>query len=320
MNWDDLRFFLAVAAAGSLSGAAQQLGVNTTTVLRRVASLEDDLNARLFERERTGYRLTPAGEKLAEALEPVDRRLAALPRDFEGNRQGSSGEGTVRLAAGEVLAAELLAPAFGEFRRSHPGIEIEVVGDPRLAMAGSAPRVGNPLKDVDVALRLARPTQGDMLMRKAGELSYGLYASPGYLDAHGWPTQMGDMGGHELIGFPRAELPLGPVWWLSRAEKTASVVLRASSVAVRAEAARQGAGLAALPCVSADRDERLTRVFGPDALGHLEIWLMTRNDLAQLAHVRAVMEFLIETLKNARGALEGQSVKVVELEGAVRPR
>ena len=315
MNWDDLRFFLAVAAAGSLSGAAQQLGVNTTTVLRRVASLEEDLNARLFERERTGYRLTPAGEKLAEALEPVDRRLAALPRDFAANTQGSGSEGTVRLASGEVLAATLLAPALKAFRDAHPGIEIEMVGDQRLALSGgSAPRIGNPLKDVDVALRLSRPTQGDMLMRKAGELSYGLYASPAYLEERGRPTQISEMGAHDLIGFPRADLPLGPVWWLSRAEKTGRTVLRASSAAARAEAARQGVGLAALPCVVADGDEGLTQVFGPEALGHLEIWLMTRNDLSQLAHVRAVMEFIIDTLKNARGALEGQALKVIELD------
>lgn len=317
MNWDDLRFFLAVAGAGSLSGAGQQLGVNTTTVLRRVASLEDDLGARLFERERTGYRLTAAGEKLVEALEPVDRRLSALPRDFQAAGEGA--EGSVRLAAGEVIAASLLAPEFPAFRREHPGLELEIVTDPRLASVGQAPKIGNPLKDVDVALRLARPTQGDMLMRKVGDMAYALYASPAYIEARGHPSQMQDIAGHDLIGFPRSETPLGPIWWFSRAEKSARIALRSSSVAARAAAAREGLGLAALPCIMGDTESGLVRVFGPDVLGSLELWLMARNDLAQLAHVRAVMEFVVDAVKRHRARLEGRDHEVRELPVRQRP-
>ncbi|MCF8471156.1 MAG: LysR family transcriptional regulator [Parvibaculum sp.] len=311
MNWDDLRFFLAVAAAGSLSGAGQQLGVNTTTVLRRVASLEEDLGVRFFERERTGYRLTAAGEKLVEALEPVDRRLSALPRDFAAAGEGA--EGTVRLAASEVIASALLAVELAHFHRAHPGLELEIVTDPRLASAGQAPRIGNPLKDVDVAIRLARPTQGDMLMRKVGDMAYGLYAAPAYLDTHGRPRHMQDIAGFDLIGFPRGETPLGPVWWFSRAEKTARIAFRSSSVTARAEAAHQNLGLAALPCILGDVDPALERVFGPDILGALEMWLLARNDLAQLAHVRTVMEFVVDAVKRHRGRLEGRDREVREL-------
>ncbi|HCX68535.1 LysR family transcriptional regulator [Parvibaculum sp.] len=317
MNWDDLRFFLAVAGAGSLSGAGQQLGVNTTTVLRRVASLEEDLGARLFERERTGYRLTAAGEKLVETLEPVDRRLSALPRDFAAAGEGA--EGTVRLAAGETIAAFLLAVEFPAFRKEHPGLELEILTDPRLAAVGQAPKIGNPLKDVDIALRLARPTQGDMLMRKLGDMAYGLYASPAYLEARGKPLHMQDIAGHDLIGFPRAETPLGPVWWFSRAEKSARITLRSSSVLARAEAARQDLGLTALPCMVGDVEAGVQRVFGPDTLGSLEMWLLTRNDLAQLAHVRAVMEFVVDAVKQHRSQLEGRDHEVRELMPQSRP-
>lgn len=311
MNWDDLRFFLAVAGAGSLSGAGQQLGVNTTTVLRRVASLEEDLGARLFERERTGYRLTAAGEKLVEALEPVDRRLSALPRDFAAAGEGN--ERMVCLAASDILASHIIAPELMAFREAHPGLELELVTDPRVGGLGAAPRIGNPLKDVDVALRVARPTQGDMLMRKLGEMAYGLYAAPAYLEAHGVPEQMSDLANHDMIGFPRNEMPLGPVWWMSRAEKSARVAFRSSSLAARTEAARLGFGLTALPCIQGDQQAELVRVFGPDQLGSLELWLMTRNDLAQLAHVRAVMEFLVEAVKRHRTRLEGRSREITEL-------
>ncbi|MFZ3033071.1 MAG: LysR family transcriptional regulator [Parvibaculum sp.] len=315
MNWDDLRFFLAVAGAGSLSGAGQQLGVNTTTVLRRVASLEEDLGARLFERERTGYRLTAAGEKLVEALEPVDRRLSALPRDFAATGEGN--DGTVCLAASDILASHIIAPGLGPFRDAHPGLELELVTDSRIGGTGAAPRIGNPMKDVDVALRAARPTQGDMLMRKVGDMAYGLYASPAYLAEKGQPEQMSGLADHDIIGFPHAEMPLGPVWWLSRAEKPARVAFRSSSVTARAEAARQGLGLTALPCIYGDHEGGLVRVFGPDLLGALELWLMARNDLAQVAHVRAVMEYLVEAVKAHRGRLEGRGREVTEL--ALKP-
>jgi len=311
MNWDDLRFFLAVAGAGSLSGAGQQLGVNTTTVLRRVASLEEDLGSRLFERERTGYRLTAAGEKLVEALEPVDRRLSALPRDFAATGEGN--DGTVCLASSDILASHIIAPGLGGFRDAHPGLELELVTDSRIGGMGAAPRIGNPMKDVDVALRAARPTQGDMLMRKVGDMAYGLYASPEYLAERGQPEQMSGLASHDIIGFPHAEMPLGPVWWLSRAEKPARVAFRSSSVTARAEAARQGLGLTALPCIYGDQETGLTRVFGPDLLGALELWLMARNDLAQVAHVRAVMEYLVEAVKAHRGRLEGRGREVTEL-------
>lgn len=309
MDWDDLRFFLAVASAGSLSGAAQQLGVNTTTVLRRVASLEGDLSARLFERERTGYRLTAAGERLAEALEPVDRRLSALPRDFAAS---AGKEGLVRVAISEVLALCVVGPELAAFRERYPGLELELVGDMAGNAAGMGARLGHLLKDVDMALRVARPTQGDMLMRKIGDMAYGLYASPAYLERRGTPAVMADLASHEMIGFPRTEIPLGPVWWMSHAERSSHIALRSSSVMLRAQAAREGIGLAALPCVLGEAEASLQRVFGPDVLGSLELWLTTRNDLAQLAHVRAVMEFLADAVRRHRSRLDGRLREITE--------
>lgn len=311
MNWDDLRYFLAVAAAGSLSGAANQLGVNTTTVLRRVASLEEDLDARLFDRERTGYKVTAAGERLLSALEPVDQRLSSLTRDFAASSGGS--EGQVRMAAPDIVAASVIAPAVPAFRVSHPALDLEVMTDPSLMGPNAAPRVLNPLKDVDVAIRAARPTQGDMLMRKVGDMAYALYGSGAYLDEVGRPADLGGLKGHQIVGFPKAESPLGPVWWLSRAEKVASICMRSSSAAVRAEAARNGVGLAALPCIMGDWYPDLQRVIGPDQLGGFELWLLARNDLAQMAHVRAVMDFAVDAVKNAKSALAGETRRITEL-------
>lgn len=311
MNWDDLRYFLAVASAGSLSGASHQLDVNTTTVLRRIASLEEDLGARLFDRERTGYRLTQDGDRLLETLDPVERKLTSLSRDFKAAQPG--GGGTVRLAVGEVLAAKIIAPSLGAFRERYPHLELDVMADAAAVGGGIAPRVAVPLKDVDMAIRAARPTQGDMIMRKLGDLAYGLYGSKVYLKQHGHPQDLSDLAGHSLIGFSRNDPPFGPIWWMSRAEKVGEISFRSSSAAARARAAHDGNGLTVLPCILGDPDPEMDRVFGPDVVGSLELWLLTRNDLAQQAHVRAVMEFMVEVIRRARGELEGDPRRLTEL-------
>ncbi len=304
LNWDDLRFFLAVAEAGSLSAASSLLKVNTTTVLRRVASLEDSLGARLFDRSRSGYRLTPRGERLLAQLEPVDQRLSALERDFVAD--DGEAEGVVRVAAGDVLATSVLAPHLTTFREAHPELRLEIIADPTLT--GPAPSAGAPagnMKDIDVAVRFARPTQGNVIVRKIGDMAYGLYASQAYIAVRGAPKEPGKLKNHHLIGFGLTESPLGPVWWMSRAEQGATVVARSNAVTVRAEAARQGLGLTALPCILGDEDPLLMRVVEPEHVGALELWLVTHNDMAHVGRVRDAMDFVVECAKQAKPALLG---------------
>src|SRR5210317_1871140 len=164
MDWDDLRFFLAVASAGSLSAAARALNVNTTTVLRRIANLEEALDARLFERLRSGYELTPDGTRLLETLGPVDQRLTSLHRDFKAGSENY--RGVVRVSTSEMIGGSLLGPAVARFTAQMPDVALDVVTEARFTSASSAPRVMNGLRDVDIALRLERPTQGDTLVRK----------------------------------------------------------------------------------------------------------------------------------------------------------
>ncbi|MEQ8747726.1 LysR family transcriptional regulator [Pyruvatibacter sp.] len=304
LNWDDLRFFLAVAEAGSLSAASSLLKVNTTTVLRRVASLEEALGARLFDRSRSGYRLTPRGERLLTQLAPVDQRLSALERDFVAD--DSEADGVVRVAAGDVFASAVLGPQLPTFRDAHPELRLEIIADPSLT--GPAPSAGAPagsMKDVDVAVRFARPTQGNVIVRKIGDMAYGLYASRAYTAVRGAPKEPGRLAGHRVIGFGLSESPLGPVWWMSRAEQGASVVVRSNAVSVRAEAARQGLGLTALPCIAGDADPLLMRIGAADEVGALELWLVTHNDTAHVGRVRDAMDFVVSCAKAAKLSLLG---------------
>ncbi|MDG2495301.1 MAG: LysR substrate-binding domain-containing protein [Alphaproteobacteria bacterium] len=304
LDWDDLRFFLAVAAAGSLSAAARELNVNTTTVLRRIGNLEEALEARLFERLRSGYTLTQDGTRLLQSLEPVDTSLSSLQRDFQAH-SGAYG-GIVRLSASDVVAGGLIGPAVPEFLKSAPDIALDIITDPSLSGPGGAPRVMNVLRDVDIALRLARPTQGDMLARKLCDVAYGVYATPAYTRKFGPIDSSGDLSGHQVVAFSEEERPLGPVWWLSRAEKNAKVVMRSSSVATRMTAVLGGEALAALPCFIARPQADLQPLIGPDIVGNLELWLLTRSDLARLGHVRAVMDFLIQHVAAQAAHLAGR--------------
>ncbi len=306
LDWDDLRFFLAVAAAGSLSAAARELTVNTTTVLRRIGNLEAALEARLFERLRSGYTLTQDGTRLLQSLEPVDTSLSSLQRDFQAN-SGAYG-GVVRLSASDVVAGGLIGPAVPRFLQNAPDIALDIITDPSLSGPGGAPRVMNVLRDVDIALRLARPTQGDMLARKLCDVAYGVYATPAYVQTYGEITSSGDLSGHQVVAFSEEERPLGPVWWLSRAEKNAKVVMRSSSVATRMNAVLGGEAVAALPCFMARQQTGLVPLLGPDLVGNLELWLLTRTDLARLGHVRAVMDFLIHHVSEQAMALAGREM------------
>ena len=309
MDWDDLRFFLAVAAAGSLSGASRVLHVNTTTVLRRIGHLENTLDVRLFERLRSGYALTADGARLLEALDPVDERLSALQRDFQTAQLAD--QGVVRLALGEILAHQLVAPALAELNLKNPNLRLDLVMDVGgLTGPGSAPRVMNYMRDVDLALRLSRPTQGDMLVRKLGELGYGLYASSQYLRKYPRPSNPSDLSEQKIIGFLENEVPLGPVWWLSRVERDSEVVMRSSHAQTRAIACRTGLGLAALPCVLAAGDSELVEVFPASQIGFLEIWLLARSDMAKIPRVRQVMDELVLWTQQQAASLAGHDTGV----------
>lgn len=307
MDWDDLRFFLAVAGAGSLSAAAKQLNVNTTTVLRRIAHLEEALDARLFERLRSGYQLTQSGSRLREMLDPVDQNLSALERDFQAEAEQAGG--LVKMSTGEVIGAQVLAPGMEAFHARHPGVHLTLLIDQGLGWAGSsaaAPRIMNPLRDVDMTIRAARPTDGDMLMRKIGEMAYGLYVAAQHKDAFDpMALARGDLEGAKLIGFAEEEAPVGPVWWLSRAEKSGLVTARTSSAAARMRMVENSQAAAALPCILGDANPALERVVGPDSVGVFELWLLVRKDLAKLSHVRMAMDFVIEELQRQKPQLLG---------------
>ncbi len=290
LDWQTLRFFLAVFRAGSLTAAARRLGVNQSTVSRRLLGLQDAAGARLFERARDGYSLTPAGKRVLPAAERLEAEALAVERALTGLE--SRVEGAVRLTASEGIGTSFVAPALCDLCRMHPGLEVELVLDHRSL---SLSRL-----EADVALRLARPRQAGLVARRLVEIPSVLYGSAGYLQERGYPAASGGLSGHVVLGYNESVTAVPESRWMVARARNAERVLRTNSVLVQLKAAQAGLGLALLPCYLAE-GTGLVRALPLSAGAKRELWLVVHADLQRTRRIRAVIEFLAAQAK-ARAA------------------
>jgi len=291
-NWDDLRFFLAVARAEGLSGAARALRVNQSTVSRRITALETQLDATLFERHARGYALTTVGEAMFELATRVEDDVFAVDRAVSG--ADATLAGRVRLTTvDEVLDA--VVPTIAGFVEAYPGIELEVDTEVRTA---SLTR-----READVALRPGlAPTEPDIVGRKLVRLDYAFYASPGYIEQHGRPRRVADLPRHRFVGFAgerRQSL-------LRSFVAEPRLVFVAHAMPAQASAVRAGMGIAYLPRFVAEHDERLVRVLAPRVEHGFHLWLLIHADLRQTARVRAFVDALTEAVRADRSRYEAR--------------
>jgi len=294
MNWDDLRYALAVAERGSLSAASDALGVNASTVLRRIAALEKSLGTRLFERDRTGYRVTQEGGSLIASLQPVQDRISGITRSFQSEDENT--EALVRIAAPAALSSALIAPRMRQFRMANQGLALQIQ-----TTSGVPPE---KLGLLDLALSYGRPVAGDMLVRKLADVGYGLYAIPDLLSRNLTRPAQGHRG-NPLIGFARSDAELAPVSWLENYAPAAQIVLRSDDANCRFSAMMAGVGMAVLPCFLADQTPGVTRVSGPDSVGRVELWLATHKETRHVARIRLVVDFLVRLTRERRQRLAG---------------
>jgi DNA-binding transcriptional LysR family regulator len=282
-DWDDYRYFLAVADAGSLSAAAQRLGSSQPTVGRRIAALEARLEARLFVRSQQGYALTPAGEAIIDAAQ----RLAADHREIDLRVKGQSSRlvGTVAVSTSESMSVAWLIPRLSRFRDLYPYIRIEVHLD--------SARVDITRGEADLALRFDRPGDDDMLLaRKVGCARFGLYASAAYLRRHGTPLAVDDLHEHAVIG-PAGRLAETQVpEWLGPVGGTDSV---ASNSMLGIFAAVEGSlGIGFLPEYMAQPARSLRRLLSEQFHAVLDLWLVVHPHTRGAARIQAVLDFLAE--------------------------
>lgn len=295
MNWDDYRYFLAIEQAGSVLGASKRLGVNHTTVLRRIASLEKRLGVRLFERLRTGYTPTAAGEELREVILRVQQTLIDAEHRLSG--QDLQLSGVVRIATTDTLSSSLLLPHLPAFRQLHPHIQLQVVSSNQI--------VNLTRREADIAIRATNQPPDNMLGRKIGMARSAIYAAPQYLEQHGNASALAD---HDWIGLDETLAHLPEYRWLERQVPPERIVIRLSNLLHKLEAVKAGHGIAPLLCFLAEREPHLVRLADPEPLFDTDIWLLSHADLRQVARVRAFMEFITQCAKTDR-LLQGELMK-----------
>ena len=295
LDWNDLKFFLEVARGGSLTRAADVLRVSQSTVSRRIAELEARLSTRLFARHQTGYHLTDEGRELLGRAEAVEDNMLAFERGASGLSPGVSG--LVRLATSDNLASDLVIPALPRFVARHPQLRLEIV------TTTAAVELGR--RDADLALRLVRPSHGNLKARRLGAMSYGVYGHRDYLARHPAPAD-DPLAGRAMITWDEAHAHLPAAQWLAKRAPDAHVVLAVSTLRAQIAAARAGLGLAIIPDFLVTEPD-LVRVLAPGDVFSDGVWLVLHADLAASSRVRAVADFLAETVEAARAALAGEA-------------
>jgi DNA-binding transcriptional LysR family regulator len=293
LDWTNLRHFLELARTGSLSSAARALGVDRNTVARRVSALEAELGLALFERGPQGWIRTPAGDELAALASRVEEDVLAVARHADASDPAPAG--TVRLTTAMHLSAHLLVPAVPALRARHPRLQLEIAADQRTFDLTK--------READLALRMGRPRDAGLVTRKLSEVAYRVYASRAYL-AGRRPTL--DLERDQFVTFDDSLASTPQERWLARLSPAPQVVFRCNSTASLVAAVRAGIGVAVLPCFVADGDPGLVALEGADPAPH-ELWLLVHGDLRRTPRVKAVIDWVDETVERARPALCGKA-------------
>ena len=287
LDWDDLRVFLAVHRTGALARAASELGVNPTTVSRRMGTLEERLGVRLFDRRSDGWVLSPEGRDLVPHAERMESEAIAAERRVAGADQRLSG--TVRVTATEMLVTRFITRSLPRFAERYPEITLDLHCTSRV--------VSLARREADIALRLARPREDDVVTKKIAHIELALYASEGYLARRGMPERPDEsLAGHDALLFADSHAFALENDWFEERLDGARIVLRSDSVSSLYGAATAGLGIALLPRAVAEADPALRVIETASAPEPRPIWQTVHVDLKDTARIRAVTDFLAEAL------------------------
>lgn len=301
MNWDDLRFLLAVAEKGTLSGAARLLGVNHATVHRRVGEFEKSLGIRIFDRHANGYKIAAEARHILDSLRSVERSVQGLERSVTG--LAADIEGTVRLTSTDSLCEAVLIDHIRDLMALHPGVQIDLQADNN--------HVNMAQLDADFTVRPTKGLPHDLMGEKAGELVFRVYASPTYLAGN----ESAKAADHRWLGVTDA-LARSPVGqWLEEMAGEAAV-FRSNSFLTLRDAGEAGMGLAMLPVYLGDRSERLIRAESFPGSLRTNLWVATHPDRGRSRRIRFLMSYFTDALKRDRPLLTGEAEPATRLTAA----
>tara|TARA_R110002096_G_scaffold433887_3_gene653824 strand:- start:28398 stop:29294 length:897 start_codon:yes stop_codon:yes gene_type:complete len=297
MQWDDLRYVLAVGRAGGLGAAARSLGVAHSTVYRRINQFEEQHRVRCFIKVADGFELTEAGTQLLKLAEEVEGRMVEAERCLAGQSESVTGE--VVIAAPEAVGL-MLCPHLPQFQARYPGLTTHW----RL----SAEKLNVQRGEADVALRVTRSPPPSLVGRKLVELAFAIYSSKSYIEKHPWRG----IENAKWVVFNDLLMASPQFKWEQRRLPPEHVVMKVDRRVMLDEAVRAGLGVGILPCGDAARYPNVVRLSDPIAELALPLWILTHEDLRNAAGVRAVMDFCGEKIAAAAELLEGRDLSPLQ--------
>jgi DNA-binding transcriptional LysR family regulator len=294
---DDLLVLLAVGRSGRYNTAAEELGLNHTTISRRIAALEESIGGRVLARVPGGWELTDLGREALAAAEAVDAAVRSLTTDSEGSR---GLEGVVRISATDGFSAYIAAPAAAQVQRRHPKVAVEIVAATR--------RATQQRSGLDIEVVVGEPQVHRAEAIRLGDYCLGLYGAREYLSEHGSPTSIDDLVHYPLVYFIDSMLQVDDLDLATNFAPTMRESVTSTNVFVHVEATRAAAGIGLLPCFMADRHDDLVRLLPQSVAVRLSYWLVTRPETLRRPEVGAVVEAIRTRVEEHRDILLGIDV------------
>ncbi|MCP4908833.1 MAG: LysR family transcriptional regulator [bacterium] len=290
LEWDDLRYFLAVADSGSFNQAALVLGVSYSTVTRRVNALEDRIGVRLFDRNRGGHDLTAAAEEMANVARRMDGEIRSLARQLSGRDQRMSGR--IRVAIAEMLALTYMQD-LAAFRHEYPEIEVDLVA--------ASEHADLACLEVDIALRAGNHPPDELVGRRLEMLPVAIYASEEYLARR--PADL-ELAAHTWISPNGGFTQLASHAWMLKHAQDAHVAMRVHSGTTLLAAVREGIGIAHLFCAMGDAQPELRQIRPPEPELETALWILTHDDLRTTPRIRAFLDFMAKRIRLRSGQMK----------------
>ena len=296
IDWNDIHQFLAIARAGSATQAASELGINHTTVYRRITGLEQKIGKKLFERSASGWLITPLGEQILAYAESMAEDAHAIERKILSDTQDLSG--TLRITAGERCTDSILMPVIRQFSARYPDVQLEVIT--------STDELDLAAREADIALRATDNPPENLVGRRISAIAYAVYGNPEMLKT--------------LLSNPDQDVPcitwLGdghtrPAWINDHFASTRKVI-RATSTQTMLAMVREGIGIAKMSCMLCDPDPVLERVPAVPCESGQSLWVLSHVDLRTTARVRIFRDFLVEALEDKIDLMEGRRPNLKE--------
>ncbi|MGA9581083.1 MAG: LysR family transcriptional regulator [Allosphingosinicella sp.] len=290
-DWNDLRAFLAVARSGRLTAAAARLGVDHSTLSRRIGALEHGLKTRLFDRSPSGYTLTDQGRRLIPIGEEMERLALGAGEAVGGS--STSVAGIVRIGSPEGFGSYFLAPRIARLKAQHPRLTIQLVAAPAVFSLAR--------RDADIVVSVSRPPAGRLNVARLIDYDLGLYAAPSYLHDSPDIASSEDLFRHAFVSYIGELLHFPELDFLQHVAPGGTTSVESSNLVAQLRATLAGAGLCVLPAFLAAKEDGLVRVLPGEISLTRSLWLTVHQDLAELARVRAALRFIKDEVESARG-------------------